>query len=191
MLGPAFGPATSDSSSALMSVRGSGYEGDTGQSCHEPMPVATAANPAEQASAIRRAPIQLSLWGEKSIIGLYRPCGPIGDVSEGAQEPAPDERGRLFEITMSNSQFSGVSLRTRAGNVYRDGKSHAWNGIARTEEGPPPWCVCASCWRRGAGKSARRIAYQIAERLPRGAKVPVSQGLSSLSVAATKGMLRS
>jgi hypothetical protein len=29
----------------------------------------------------------------------------------------------------------------------------------------------------GSGKSARRIASQIAETLPRGAKVPVSQGL--------------
>jgi len=26
-------------------------------------------------------------------------------------------------------------IRDRAGNVYRDGKSHAWIGIARAEEG--------------------------------------------------------
>jgi hypothetical protein len=38
----------------------------------------------------------------------------------------------------------------------------------------------------GSGKSARRIVSQIAEMLPRGAKVPVSQELSSFSAAASK-----
>jgi hypothetical protein len=40
------------------------------------------------------------------------------------------------------------------------------------------------------GKSAPRIAYQIAKSLPPSAKVPVSQSLSTFEAAASRGCFR-